>query len=59
MKWWKKKGVWFSLGFELLGALVCLAGGVALLFGYIIHVIVAVVVLGIIAIFASGGDISI
>ena len=59
MKWWKKKGLWFGLGFELLGGAVCLAAGLALICGYMVEVLFGIVVLGLVAIFASGGDISI
>jgi hypothetical protein len=59
MKWWKKKGLWFSVGFEVLGGAACLAVGLALICGFIVEAVIGAVVLGVIAIFASGGDISI
>ena len=58
MKWFKKKGLWFSMGLEVLCGLVCLLGGLAVIMGFIVEAVVGVAVLGVIALIAAGGDIS-
>ena len=59
MKWYKRKGLWFDLGLERFGALLCFAGGIAVLSGLIAEMVIAAAVLSLIALIAAGGDVSI
>ena len=59
MKWFKKKGLWFSLGFEILCGLICFAGGLAVIMGFVVETVIAAAVLAVIGIIAAGGDISV
>jgi hypothetical protein len=59
MKWFKKKGLWFSVGFEVLCGIVGLVVGIAAIAGFILEAVIGAAVLTIVAIIAAGGDISV
>jgi hypothetical protein len=58
MKWFKKKGLWFSVGVELICAVLGLAAGIAAIAGFVTFAVATVAVLVLGVIFAAGGDIS-
>lgn len=59
MKWFKKKGLWFSVGLEVIMGVLCLAAGIAAIAGFLAYAVATVAVVVVAAIFASGGDISV
>jgi hypothetical protein len=59
MKWFKKRGLWFSVGFEVILAVLGLAAGIAAIAGFIVYAVAAVAVMVVAAIVAAGGDISV
>jgi hypothetical protein len=59
MKWFKKKGLCFSLGLEILAGVICFAGSIAVIAGYIVEAVIGAVILAAIGIFAAGGDVSV
>jgi hypothetical protein len=59
MKWFKKKGLCFNVGLEVLCGIICLVGALAAVMGYVFEAIIGAAVVGVIGIFAAGGDVSI
>jgi hypothetical protein len=59
MKWFKKKGLWFSVGVEVILATLGLVVGIAAIAGFAVAAVSTAAVLVVGAIIAAGGDISV
>ena len=59
MKWFKKKGLWFSVGAEVIMALLCFGAAIAAIAGFLAYAVGTVAVLVVVGIIAAGGDISV
>jgi hypothetical protein len=59
MKWFKKKGLWFSVGVELICAVLGLAAGIAAIAGFVTVAVITAAGLVLGLLFAAGGDISV
>jgi hypothetical protein len=59
MKWFKKKGLWFSVGFEVIVGVLGLVAGILAIVGFLAHAIGTVAVIAVALIIAAGGDISV
>jgi hypothetical protein len=59
MKWYKKKGLWFSVGVELICAVLGLVAGIAAIAGFAMFAVITCGVLVFGLLFASGADVSV
>ena len=59
MKWFKRKGLWFSIGVELIFAAIGLVAGIAAIAGFVTVAVITAAVLVLGVIFSAGGDISV
>jgi hypothetical protein len=59
MKWFKKKGFWFSVGLEVIMGVLCFAAAIAAIAGLVAYAVATVAIVVVAAIFAAGGDISV
>jgi len=59
MKWFKKKGLWFSVGFEVIVGMLGFVAGIAAIAGFLVHAVATAAVIVLALIVAAGGDISV
>jgi len=59
VKWFKKKGLWFRVGDEVIMGLLCFAAAIAAIAGFLVYAAGTVAVLVVAGIIAAGGDISV
>ena len=59
VKWFKKKGLWFSVGFEVIVGLLGLVAGILAIVGFVAYAIGTAAIIAFALIIAAGGDISV
>jgi hypothetical protein len=59
MKWFKKRGLWFSVGFEVIVGVLGLVAGILALVGFLAYAVGTAAVIVLALIVAAGGDISV